>query len=178
MLSKDCITLVAREINDLNTFITLSRANKQCQQIINQIIAFGESKYITTDYYVTIFYDEYYYTNDTYFNWCCFLPEISDQTCHGCILNGLEIIKIPVCEYTDTYYYVTRNWCMDKVDPLSIKFYPSLDTWPKNNFLKYLGITDTSVKLNNFYTEVLYDKHVFPCDPEEIETMLNKLKSL
>ena len=132
-LTKDCLLCIARQIDDLDTLVAFSQASRQCCKIISRIIAFNESK-IETDYYqITVMNG----SPDIFLK--CYLPEISDPSCHKHIYHGPEIIEITTSGISNlgtaifTNGFIIRHWSMNKVIKDELKAHPLLTEYIKNN---------------------------------------------
>lgn len=180
MLSKDCLTCVAREIDNLPTLLSFSNVSKMCQLIVNQMIAFKESKWITTDYYQTSIH------NSEKFELHCFLPEISDPRCRENIYHGTEIIEVTTSSVTGKKInYITRDWYMNTVKSLNVtqQYLNAINTFIAGrnsgshflpNCLQYIYDTDTKEKVDEFHKRKWVETEIIPCDPLEIkELMIN-----
>lgn len=162
-MNKDCLSLIARQIDDLQTLVSFSIANKKCQEIVNQMISRGESKWITTEYYETVTHE-----NDIWVY--CYIPEISDRTCLQRVFHGIEIIRVIQC---DTISYITRNWFMN-----TAAIVPLID---KPGRAMRAGDLPPICNIRTKYNfDSLYYKFtdIFPCSDEEIKELFISAKSL
>lgn len=177
MLTKDCLLCVAREINDLPTLLSFSNVSKMCRQIVNQMIAFKESKWITTDYYQTSIHNS---EKSDGLSLQCFLPEISDPKCHENVYHGIEIIEVTTSSLTGKKInYITRTWYMNNVISFNetheyksdIALYIANRQY-SGNCLQYIYSTKTKELVDEFHKRKWVETEIVPCDPSVLEEII------